>query len=53
VAPDRLRVIKSRRLRWAGQVARMTDDRIVFRMLVSNLKGGGQLGDLGLDGLTM
>jgi hypothetical protein len=38
-APDILRVKKSRRLRWAGHVARMTDDRTVYRVLVGNLQG--------------
>jgi hypothetical protein len=38
-APDILRVIKIRMLSWARQVARMTDDRIVYRVLVGNLQG--------------
>jgi hypothetical protein len=45
-APDILRVMKIRRLRWAGQVARMTDDRIVCRVLVGNLQGRWPVGRL-------
>jgi hypothetical protein len=44
VAPDILRVMKSRRLRWAGQVARMTDDRTVHRVLVGKLQGKRPVG---------
>jgi hypothetical protein len=43
-APDILRVIKSRRLRWAGQVAHMTDDRTVYRVMVGNLQGKRPVG---------
>jgi hypothetical protein len=32
--PNIVRVVKSRRMRWAGHVARMGEERIVHRMLV-------------------
>jgi hypothetical protein len=32
--PNIVRVVKSRRMRWAGYVARMGDDRGVYRVLV-------------------
>jgi hypothetical protein len=43
-ASDILRVIKSRRLCSAGQVARMTDVRTVYRVLVGNLHGKRPVG---------
>jgi hypothetical protein len=39
-----IRIIKSRRIRWAGQVARMEDDRNVCRILVGNPQGTRPLG---------
>ena len=33
-SPNSVRVIKSRRMRWAGHVARMVEERGVFRVLV-------------------
>jgi hypothetical protein len=33
-APNNVRVIKSRRMRWAGHVARMVEGRGVYRVLV-------------------
>ena len=33
-SPHILRVIKSRRMRWAGHVARMGEERGVYRVLV-------------------
>jgi hypothetical protein len=33
-SPDIIRYIKSRRMRWAGHVARMAEDRKVYRVLV-------------------
>ena len=32
--PDTVRVIKCRRMRWAGHVARMGEERWVYRVLV-------------------
>jgi hypothetical protein len=38
-SPNIVRVIKSRRLRWAGHVARMVEGRGVYRILVEGPKG--------------
>jgi hypothetical protein len=38
-SPDIIRQIKSRRMRWAGQVARMGEGRNVYRVLVGKLQG--------------
>ena len=32
-SPNIVRVIKSRRIRWAGYVARMGEERVVYRVL--------------------
>jgi hypothetical protein len=37
--PNIVRVVKSRRMRWAGQVARMEKDRGVHRVLVEKPEG--------------
>ena len=39
-----VRVVKSRRMRWAGHVARMGDDRGVRRVLVGKPEGKRSLG---------
>ena len=39
-----VRVVKSRRMRWAGHVARMGEDRGVHRMLVGKREGKRPLG---------
>ena len=39
-----MRVIKSRRMRWAGHVARMGEDRGVHRVLVGKPEGRRPLG---------
>jgi hypothetical protein len=33
-SPDIIRQIKSRRMRWAGHVARMGEDRKVYKVLI-------------------
>jgi hypothetical protein len=38
-SPNILRVIKSRRMRWAGHVARMGEGRGVYRVLVGSSEG--------------
>ena len=38
-SPNTVRVIKSRRLRWAGHVARMEDDRSTFKILTGKRTG--------------
>ena len=42
--PNIVRVIKSRRMRWAGHVARMGEERGVCRVLVGKLEGKRPLG---------
>jgi len=42
--PNVVRVIKSRRMRWAGHVARMGEGRGVHRVLVGKLEGKRPLG---------
>ena len=49
--PNIVRVIKSRRMRWAGHVARMGEERGVYRVLVGETEGKEtHWGDLGVDG---
>ena len=47
-SPNIVRVIKSRRMRWAGHVARMDEERVVYRVL-GNRREGDHWGDLGVD----
>jgi hypothetical protein len=42
--PNIVRVVKSRRMRWAGRVARMGEERGVHRMLVGKPEGKRPLG---------
>ena len=42
--PNIMRVVKSRRMRWAGHVARMGEGRSVHRVLVGELEGKRPLG---------
>jgi len=49
-SPNIVRVIKSRRKRWTGHVARMGEGRGVYRVLVGNRREGDHWGDLGVDG---
>ena len=44
--PNIVRVIKSRRLRWEGHVARMEEDRSVFKILTDKRTGKRLLGRL-------
>ena len=41
---DILRVIKSRRMRWAGHMAHMVEERVVYRVLVGKTEGRRPLG---------
>jgi len=43
-SPNIVRVIKSRRMRWAGNVARMGEERGVYRVLVEEPEGRRPLG---------
>ena len=43
-SPNNVRVIKSRRMRWAGHVARMDEERGVYRVLVGKPEGRRPLG---------
>ena len=43
--PNIVRVVKSRRMRWPGHVARMGEDRGVHRVLVRKPEGKRPLGE--------
>jgi hypothetical protein len=43
-SPSIIRIIKSRRMRWAGHVARMGKKRNAYRLLVGKPEGKGPLG---------
>jgi hypothetical protein len=45
-SPSRIRIIKSRRMRWAGHVAWMGEKRNVYRLLVGKPEGKRPLGRL-------
>jgi len=49
-SPNIVRVIKSRRMRWAGHVARMGEARGVYRFCWGNRREGDYWGDLSVDG---
>ena len=49
-SPNIVRVIKSRRMKWAGDVARMGEERGVYRVLVGKPEGKNHWGDLDVDG---
>jgi hypothetical protein len=49
-SPNIIRVITSRRLRWAGHVARMGERRGAYRALVGKPEGRNHLEDPGVDG---
>jgi hypothetical protein len=44
--PNSVRVVKSRRVRWTGNVARVGEDRVVHRVLVGKPEGKRPLGRL-------
>jgi len=48
LSPNIVRVIKSRRMRWAGHVARMGEERGLYRVLVGKPEGKRPLGCPGL-----
>jgi hypothetical protein len=43
-SPSIIRIIKSRRMRWAGRVARMVEKNILYRILVGKPEGKRPLG---------
>ena len=49
-SPNIVRVTKSRRMRWAGHVARMGEGKGVYRVLWENLRLRDHFGDRGVDG---
>jgi len=49
-SPNIVRVIKSRRMRWAGHVARMGEERGPIGSWWGNRRERDHLGDLGVDG---
>ena len=40
-------------MRWAGHVARMGEERVVYRVLVGKPEGKNHYGDLGVDGMDL
>jgi hypothetical protein len=48
--PIIIRQIKSKRVRWAGHVACMGEERNVYRVLVESLEERDHLKDQGVDG---
>ena len=49
-SPNIVRVIKSRRMRWAGHVARIGEERGCIRSWWGNRRERAYWGDLGVDG---
>jgi hypothetical protein len=49
-SPSIIRMIKSRRMRWAGHVARMGEKRNTYRILVGKPEGKRPLGRLDVGG---
>ena len=49
-SPNIVRVIKSRGMRWVGHVARMGEERVVYRVWWGNRRERDHWGDLGVDG---
>jgi hypothetical protein len=50
--PSIVMVIKARRMRWAGHVARMGEMRGAYNILIGRPEGRRPLEDLGVDGRT-
>jgi hypothetical protein len=49
-SPNIVRVIKSRRMRWAGHVARKEEGRDVYRFCLGDPKGRDRWEDQGISG---
>jgi hypothetical protein len=52
-SPSIIRIIKSRRMRWAGHVARVGEKRNAYRLLVGKPEGKRPVGRQGLGGWTI
>jgi hypothetical protein len=52
-SPDIIRMIKLRRLRWAGHVAHVRERRGAYIILVGDMREGDHLEDPGLEGRIM
>ena len=52
-SPNIVRVIKCRRLKWTGHVARMEEGRSAFKSLTHKPTGKRPLGGLSVDGRTI
>jgi hypothetical protein len=52
-SPSIIRMIKSRRMRWTGHVARMGEKRNAYRILVGKPQGKRSLGRPRLSGIIM
>jgi hypothetical protein len=50
ISPDIIRVIKSRRMRWAGHVGRMGEVRNAYKILVGKPEERDHSEDLSVDG---
>jgi hypothetical protein len=50
LSPNIIRQIKSRRMRWVGHVARMGEERKVYKVVVESPKERDDLKDQGIDG---
>jgi hypothetical protein len=50
VSPNIIKQTKSRRMRWAGHIARTGEGRKVYWVLVGKPEGKNHLKDLGVDG---
>jgi hypothetical protein len=51
--PNIIRVIKLRRMRWAGNVAYVGESTGVYRILVGDLRERDRLGDPGVNGIII
>ena len=49
-SPNIVRVIKSTKMRWAGHVARMGEEKGAYKVLVWKAEDKNHWGDLGVDG---
>jgi len=52
-SPNIIRVMKSKRIRWVGHVARMGDIRNAYKILVGNLQKRDHLEDLVIGGMII